>query len=713
MVGRGLVLVVAAGLLGGPGAHGDLVVAPGKQLEGQLRPVENDPSQVEINVYWSRHPQARWGTERLTKQEAKVVREQKRPADEYFDQALALKADDAAGHAALAEWCKKTRRPHEATWHAERALAADPAHEAAIKVLGSAKAKKFVEQRARWTKDIEPLLRELLAIAPQATDADAQRAAVKEKLAAWKEAPAELVLDRLVRSQQARRGLHQDLQMRMDVGELRRCIYTLLVPKDYDPLRSYPLVLGLHGGGPGPTPTDDPVGSGKETMPFYVADATSRGYIVVCPDAIVAGWHGVNDEFIDKLLREIVLTYNVDLRRVFVMGHSMGGWGTWYQGPRLAHSIAAFSPNSGGGPGGYKVIRETQTAVYQYHGDNDDRCKVDPSREAAKQMKRDGIDFIYTELPGSGHGWPKECIAQSFDLFDRRRTFPTGEKLVFAHPSTAGFKLTPGIAPASSLELLPLSKPELTDLGGIELGKKSSKKGPGWKDLVAKLTKGGELGLEAAGEIGDHDEKAKAVPAVIGLLTHESEDTRVAAATALGRIGDPRACKPLGEATKEWKMRPLRRAAIGALGAIGGAEALPVLKNVLRWQAEWFDGVCGGDRTRADNWQWNREEVALIYGAVTASADAECLDLVRRLVVEGMVLRTLDVAFDPVAHQKPELTRRRYVEDCARFVGAVGRPEGAAVLDALARCGDGAVDAPDRRDAAIGEARAKLAAAGG
>ena len=713
MVGRALVVIlVTVGV-----ARGDLVVAPGKQLDGQLRPVENDPSQVEINVYWSKHPLAQWGTERLTKQEAKLVREQKRPADEYFDQALALKSDDAAGHAALAEWCKKTKRAHEAAWHAERALAIDPEHAGATKVLGAAKAKKFVEHRTRWTAEIEPLLRELLKIDPQAPDADAQRAAVKEKLAAFKEAPSELVLDRLYRSQQARRGLFADeknpLQMRMDVGELKRCNYALFVPKDYDPLKSYPLVLGLHGGGPGPNPGDDPVGSGASTISFYVADATKRGYVVVCPDAIVAGWRGVNDEFIDKLLREIVLSYNIDLRRVYVMGHSMGGWGTWYQGPRLAHSIAAFSPNSGGGPGGYKEIRESRTAVYQYHGDNDDRCAVQPSRTAATQMKKDGIDFIYTELPGTGHAWPKECIAQAFDLFDRRRTFPTGEKLVFAHPSTAGFKLTPGIAPAASLELLPLSKPEITDLGGIEIGKKSSKKGPGWKDLVAKLTKGGELGLEAAAEIGAHDEKAKAVPAVIGLLTHDNEDTRVAAATALGLIGDARACKPLGDATKEWKMRPVRRAAIVALGKIGGAESLPVLKNVLRWQADWFHGVCGGDRTRADNWQWNREEVALLYAAVTPVADAECLDLVRRLVAEGMVLRTLDVAWDKVAHAPPERTRRLYVEDCARFVGAVGRPEGAAVLDVLARCPGDRVDNPGVKDKAIADARAKLAAAGG
>ena len=197
---------------------------------------------------------------------------------------------------------------------------------------------------------------------------------------------------------------------------------------------------------------------------------------------------------------------------------------------------------------------------------------------------------------------------------------------------------------------------------------------------------------------------------MIGLLTHDNEDTRVAAATALGLIGDARACKPLGDATKEWKMRPVRRAAIVALGKIGGAESLPVLKNVLRWQADWFDGVCGGDRTHGNNWQWNREEVALLYTALAPVADAETLVLVQRLVVDGMILRKLDVDWDKVAHKDPVFTRRLYVEDCAAFVGKAARPEGAAILDALARCPDDRLDTPAKRDAAITAARAALAA---
>ena len=142
------------------------------------------------------------------------------------------------------------------------------------------------------------------------------------------------------------------------------------------------------------------------------------------------------------------------------------------------------------------------------------------------------------------------------------------------------------------------------------------------------------------------------------------------------------------------------------ISLFGSGESLPVLKGVLRWQADWFAGVTGGDRTRADNWEHNRDALRVLCEALAAVADAETMELFGKLVVEAMIFRDLEIRFDPVAHSKPEVTRRSYIEIVAKFVGDAGLAQGAALLDAMARCEK--VDSTARRDKAIAAARAKL-----
>ena len=57
------------------------------------------------------------------------------------------------------------------------------------------------------------------------------------------------------------------------------------------------------------------------------------------------------------------MLYNVDENRIWLTGHSMGGFGSWAWGPKRADVWAAFAPCAGGGgpqTGGLPV--------YVYHG---------------------------------------------------------------------------------------------------------------------------------------------------------------------------------------------------------------------------------------------------------------------------------------------------------------------------------------------------------
>ena len=73
--------------------------------------------------------------------------------------------------------------------------------------------------------------------------------------------------------------------------------------------------------------------------------------IIVCPTAIAAPWAApANEPFLLACLEEVMLLYNVDENRVYLTGHSMGGFGAWSFGPKHNELFAVVAPMSGGDP---------------------------------------------------------------------------------------------------------------------------------------------------------------------------------------------------------------------------------------------------------------------------------------------------------------------------------------------------------------------------
>jgi len=84
-------------------------------------------------------------------------------------------------------------------------------------------------------------------------------------------------------------------------------------------------------------------------------------------------------------------------------------------------------------------------------------------------------------------------------------------------------------------------------------------------------------------------------PALAELLTdpRQPEDVRRAAATALGRIGDPGSTDPLAEVLVDVALPALRRAAAEALGRIGDPTGAPALLAGLTCPAREVAAACG------------------------------------------------------------------------------------------------------------------------
>ncbi len=156
--------------------------------------------------------------------------------------------------------------------------------------------------------------------------------------------------------------------------------YRLHVPQSYRPTEAAPLVFGLHGYG------GTAIGLENNTGLSNIADR--EGFIAVYPNAMPWGsdqkqmwnaggaytgwWSGGVDDvgFISSLIESLSIEYTIDTGRVFVFGHSNGGFMAHHLGAQLPHKIAAIAPCAGllaysdFAPG-------PPVSVIHFHGDED------------------------------------------------------------------------------------------------------------------------------------------------------------------------------------------------------------------------------------------------------------------------------------------------------------------------------------------------------
>ena len=182
------------------------------------------------------------------------------------------------------------------------------------------------------------------------------------------------------------------------------------------------LVFGLHGGGVG---SADCTGAASS----FSGAVSSMGMIGIYPEAIEAteaAWgDDITVKFVMDLLAAARRTFKFDHDRVYVVGHSMGGYGAWTLGGRFADHWAGAASFAGGPTciGGPLNPESVQAGVlpnrfncplFVYHSDDDPRVPIPPIRLAIKGLKAlkkehpKGFTFKYEEVSGRGHAFPKK-----------------------------------------------------------------------------------------------------------------------------------------------------------------------------------------------------------------------------------------------------------------------------------------------------------------
>jgi len=224
-------------------------------------------------------------------------------------------------------------------------------------------------------------------------------------------------------------------------GEYKGVKYRLMKPIDFDPRKTYPLILSLHGaGGRGdkniqnlrnvnewmaaeelrrkhpafvlapqtraswtdptsPLAKADDYESLLDSMPEELHPWLQRRVDRLMSDPV--GDLGIVFEFMDTVLMH---QYNIDVDRVYCLGHSIGGAGTFtaiYQHP---DRFAAAIPTAGIFGPWRDVARIKDVPIWAFHGDDDPTAPYIFTVSAFKRLKAINGNMKFTTLKGVKHG---------------------------------------------------------------------------------------------------------------------------------------------------------------------------------------------------------------------------------------------------------------------------------------------------------------------
>jgi len=207
---------------------------------------------------------------------------------------------------------------------------------------------------------------------------------------------------------------HSDFQALVyEDGQGGELPYRLIVPKSAD--SAMPVLLFLHGAGERGDDNQKQLIWGNDLL---LNAAHEFGCIVVAPQCpagekwSIVDWSQDKITFSDEpsepmrltqaLIDDLATRYDVDTDRMYIMGLSMGGYGSWEAICRWPGRFAAAAPICGGGdPEQAGVIKDTP--IWAFHGDADPVVSVDLSRVMIQTIREAGGEPKYTEYPGVGH----------------------------------------------------------------------------------------------------------------------------------------------------------------------------------------------------------------------------------------------------------------------------------------------------------------------
>jgi poly(3-hydroxybutyrate) depolymerase len=238
--------------------------------------------------------------------------------------------------------------------------------------------------------------------------------------------------------------------------------YRLYVPKNYDPKVATPLIVALHGYG------------GNQNYFFAIAKDVQTlcdkyGFIFVAPLGYSrTSWYGaplsipgdiprspppsgqaaknappppptepekspaeqrheraLSEMDVMNVLGLVRHEYNVDPARIYLMGHSMGGFGTWFLGAKYSDIWAAIAPMSGTFANHDFHLADLKNVPVMLAVGSTETATVSASKAEIDAMNVAGMTTAYFEAEGGTHmSMIAPSVPEIFAFFVKQKKDP-------------------------------------------------------------------------------------------------------------------------------------------------------------------------------------------------------------------------------------------------------------------------------------------------
>lgn len=131
----------------------------------------------------------------------------------------------------------------------------------------------------------------------------------------------------------------------------------------------------------------------------------------------------LSEKDVMNVLEIVRKEFNIDEKRIYLIGHSMGGAGTWHLGTKYPDTwagLAPIAPAAFGQPTGLDKIKHIPVFVVQ--GDNDNLVPVTGTRRWVEKLKDVGVVHEYMEVVGGDHGnVVGKGMPKIFEFFEKQQ----------------------------------------------------------------------------------------------------------------------------------------------------------------------------------------------------------------------------------------------------------------------------------------------------
>ncbi len=190
--------------------------------------------------------------------------------------------------------------------------------------------------------------------------------------------------------------------------------YLLYLPKDFKNKKNkFPLILFFHGSGESGVNLQLVKNNG---IPKIVEKKRSFPFVVISPQYELDRYYRLinqpSKKTYDAFFDFIIGKYNIDKKRFYITGLSLGGYLTWKISIEHHERFAAIAPVCGFGvfesmrnplsiPKNLDKIKDIP--IWVFHGEDDDSVPVSNSIIMVSALKKFGADVKLTIYPKVGH----------------------------------------------------------------------------------------------------------------------------------------------------------------------------------------------------------------------------------------------------------------------------------------------------------------------